>query len=181
MNNHLPLPEIVLDKERCAPVSARKSAGVLAAIVCAAALGCQGSPDPSSPVVLGPTSDEKVLLALDCYDPMYQIDENGRVIKLRLIWGHLPVSALAEVGKLTELQSIDLAFSTVNDECLAQLENLHQLRTLGLGGTEITDKGLLHLEKLPSLQYLWAPKQSVTSAGVERLKEARPDLNVYLQ
>jgi hypothetical protein len=125
--------------------------------------------------------DEKVLLALDYYDPVYQVDEDGRVIKLHLVWRHLPDSVLAEIGKLAELRNIDLACSTVTDDGLAHLQGLQKLSGLGLGGTKITDNGLAHLEKLQSLRYLWLPKNSVTQAGVEQLKEARPDLSVYLQ
>jgi hypothetical protein len=55
------------------------------------------------------------------------------------------------------------------------------LRTMGIASTAVTDAGLVHLEKLPGLQYVWLPKNSVTKAAVEKLKDARPDLNVYLQ
>jgi len=153
----------------------------LVAIVCAIAFGCQGNSARSVPAAPGPTPDEQVLFALDCYDPMYQVDADGRVTRLRLVWQHLPSPVLAEVGKLTELRAIDLAWSTVTDEGLAQLKDLQKLRSIGLGGTPVTDQGLVHLEKLQSLQWLWLPAKTVTKAGVEKLKDARPDMNVYLQ
>jgi hypothetical protein len=162
-------------------VSRNGIVSTLAAILCAVTFGCQGSPAPPVLANRDPTPDEQVLLALDCYEPMYQVDEDGRVIRLNLVWRHLPGPALAEIGKLTELQAIDLAYSTVTDEGLGQLKDLQKLRNIGLAGTPVTDQGLVHLEKLPSLQWVWLPKNTVTEAAVERLKEARPDMNVYLQ
>ena len=156
-------------------------AHTLAVIVCAVTLGCRDSSAPSGPTATDPTPDEQILLALDGYDPMYQVDEDGRVTRLRLVWKHVPGPVLAEVGNLTELRALDLAHSTVTDEGLAQLKDLQKLRSLGLSGTRITDQGLVHLEKLRSLQWVWLSKLTVTEAGVERLKDARPDMNVYLQ
>jgi hypothetical protein len=153
----------------------------LGAVLCAAALGCQGGSGPPGPVAPTATPDQQVLRALDCYNPMYQIDEDGRVIRLNLAWRHLPVPVLAEIGKLTELQAIDLAHTTVTDDGLARLKDLHSLRSLGLSGTLVTDGGLAHLEKLESLQWVWLSKKTITEAAVERLRNARPDLHVYLQ
>src|SRR5207249_581852 len=131
--------------------------------------------------VPAPTSDEKVLLVLDHYEPMYKVDTNGRVTHLRLGGRHLPTAVMAEVGKLTELHGLDLYGTSVTDEGLAQLKNLQKLRTMGLGATAITDKGLVHLEKLQSLQWVWLPSQTVTKAGRDKLKDDRPDLNVIPQ
>jgi hypothetical protein len=160
---------------------ARPSLGVLAAVVCALALGCRGISPPPAPAARPPSADEQVLLTLDCYNPMYKVDEDGRVTHLHLVWRYLPPSALAEIDKLTELQAIDLAFTTVTDDGLAQLKDLQKLHSMGLAGTPVTDRGLVYLEKLPGLQWVWLPKETVTEAAVHKLKEARPDMNVYLQ
>ena len=142
--------------------------------------GCQGNsaPEVASPV---PSPDEPVLRALDHYNPMYQVDEDGRVVRLRLTWQDLPGPVLAEIGKLTELQKLDLANSSADDEGLAQLKDLQNLRNIGLTGTRVTDKGLAHLQKLESLQWVWLPKQTVSKRAVEKLQEARPDMHLYLQ
>jgi hypothetical protein len=112
---------------------------------------------------------------------VYQIDDDGRVLRLRLEWRHLPVPVMAEIGKLTELMAIDLAFTTVTDEGLAQIKDLQHLRSMGLSGTAITDQGLAYLEKLPSLQYVWLSKRTISEAAVQKLREARPDMQVYWQ
>jgi hypothetical protein len=154
---------------------------LLAAILGAVAVGCGADDTPSTddntPSVL--TTDEKVLLALDYYEPMYKVDADGRVITLRLTGKHLPPAALAEVGQLTELEKLDLYGATVTDEGLAQLKDLQKLRNFGLGGTPITDKGLVYLEKLQGLRHIWLPKERITKAGIEKLKEACPDLSVH--
>jgi hypothetical protein len=153
---------------------------VLFAMWCALAVGCGSADTPvDSPIVLTP--DEKVLLALDHYEPMYKVDADGRVTRLRMPRRHLPPEVFTEINKLTELVGLDLYGASVSDEGLARLTELRKLRNLGLGGTPISDKALVHIEKLQSLQYLWLPKNRVTKAGVEKLKTARPDLNVYLQ
>ena len=149
---------------------------------CAVLPGCREQPVPpvipSTPPLRG---DEKALRALDYYEPSYQVDENGRVIRLRMTTRHIPPAAMAEIGKLTELIKIDFYGAKISDEGLGQLKDLSKLRALGLGATPITDKGLVHLEKLPKLQWLWVSKKTITAEGVEKLNETRPELNVYWQ
>lgn len=145
--------------------------GVLLAVL----PGCQGSSAPPDP---GAAADQQILHALDCCNPMYQIDEDGRVIRLRLDWRHLPVPVMALIGKLTELQELGLAHTTVTDEGLAQLKDLQNLRSLGLSSTPVTDRGLDHLEKLSSLQWVWLSKKTISAAAVEKLRNARPEMHV---
>lgn len=163
-------------------MNAKRASCLLATIVCILPLSCADTTAPTVPaahtaVALAP--DKAVLLTLDHYDPMYKVDANHRVTHLRLTGRDLPVAAMAEVGKLTELLGLDLYGATVTDEGLAQLKGLQKLRSMGLGATPITDQGLVHLEKLPQLQWIWLPKGTVTQDGIEKLKEARPDMHVY--
>ncbi len=162
-----------------------RTVSLFAAIACAAA-GCRESPAPPEPPTAGAaapslTPDEKVLLELDYFEPMYQVNVDGRVTRLRLGGRHLPTAIMTEVGKLTELQALELYGTTVTDEGLAQLKDLQKLRSIGLGATPITDEALVHLAKLQSLQWVWVPRATVTSAAIEKLKSERPDMNVYLQ
>jgi hypothetical protein len=152
----------------------------LAAVLCAAPLGCRDSSAPTTPTADASLSpDEQVLQTLDCYNPEYKTDEDGRVTELRLVGQHLPPAAFAKIDKLTELQIMDLAWSTTTDEGLAQLKDLRKLRHLGLGGTPVTDRGLAYLEKMPSLERLWVAKGTISEAGLEKLREARPDMQIY--
>lgn len=154
----------------------------LAAVVCAVPLGCRGGSAPPTPAADARLSpDEQVLQALDCYNPQYKVDEDGHVTDLNLVWRGLSPSAMTEIDKLTDLEHIDLAYSTMNDDGLVQLKDLQKLRTMGLTGTPVTDGGLVHLEKMQNLQWVWLPKEGVSEAAVEKLKEARPDMHIYLQ
>src|SRR5436305_6020295 len=108
-----------------------RAAGILMSLVCtflvcALTLGCGDRASTSDSRELTP--DQKVMVLLEHYEPMYKVDEDGRVIGLRLPWRHLPPSALAEIGKLTELVLIDFAGTTLTDDGLALLKDLQKLR-----------------------------------------------------
>ena len=129
----------------------------------AVASGCsQNSPPPPTPetAVTAPllTEDEKFLLAMDYYDPMYKLDAEGHIIRLHLTNRHVPTAVMAEVGKLTHLKGLDCYGSTVTDDGIAQLKNLKNLHSIGLGATRITDKSLEYFENMPSLQWIWVPR-----------------------
>ena len=162
-----------------------KKAILLLAIACAVMLGCRQRPaslkvtdGADSP---GLASDEKVLLALDAYNPMYLVNGKGRIIKLKLPWRHLPDSILAEINKLTELEELDCFATTLSDDRLGLLKDLQKLRSFGLARSGITDEGLVYMQKLRSLRYVWLSKERITEEAVEKLKETCPDLTVYLQ
>jgi hypothetical protein len=161
----------------------RRMTQLVAAALCACALSCRADPAPKAdtPPAAAGTPDEQVLLALDYYEPVYKVDDAGRVTHLRLTGRHLPSDVMVEVGKLTELHGLDCYGSTLSDEGLAQLKDLQKLRSIGLGATSITDKGLSHLEKLQNLQWVWVPGGTTSEDGRQKLKEARPDMNIYPQ
>lgn len=127
------------------------------------------------------SADEKVLQALDAFNPIYKVDANGRVTHLKLDGRHVLASALADVGKLTEIEELSLYAASLSDESLAHLHGLKKLARIGLGATPITDQGLAHLEKLPALRHIWLPKANVSDEGVAKLKAALPHLNVHFQ
>jgi hypothetical protein len=162
-------------------MSVRTTAGASVVVVCLCVFGC--GDHPAAPLASAPelTPDEKVLRVLDCYDPVYRVDADGRVTRLRLSWRHLPPPIVAEIATLTELRNLDLAFSTITDDGLAQLKDLQNLRSMGLSGTPVTDRGVAYLEKLQGLQYVWLSKQTISKAAVDKLKDARPDMHVYWQ
>jgi hypothetical protein len=141
--------------------------------------GCRdNTPAPAVPAV-APNPDAKILQELDYFEPVYQIDAAGRVIRLRLPWRDIPMPLLAEIGKLTELRALEISGTTITDEGLAQLLDLQKLRSLSLVHAPITDKGLEQLAKFSSLQFVWVSKHAVTEEALENLKMMRPSLNVY--
>ena len=88
-------------------------------------------------------------------------------------------ATLAQIGRLTQLQVLDLPESFISDAGLAHLEGLTNLFDLGLEGTQITDAGLAHLKGLTSLTGLWLEGTQVTDAGMNELKRALPGLRIH--
>jgi hypothetical protein len=78
------------------------------------------------------------------------------------------------------MQSVDLSWTTLNDEGLARLKDLQNLHAMSLVGTAITDQGLVRLEEFPSLQHVWVSKNRHGEEAIEKLRKARPDLAVHL-
>lgn len=161
--------------QRTKPVVCR---GIVGAVALALLAGCGEAPVAPE---AAPFPDEKVLLALDPFDPIYKLDNDGRVTHLKLDGRHVPGSVLAEVGKLSELQQLSLYAASLTDDDVVHLEDLRNLRNLGLGATAITDRGLTHLEKLPELRNAWLPKANLSAEAVEKLKKAVPGLSVHFQ
>jgi len=160
--------------------ASRRILGPAALLACLLLSGC-AKPAAPDPVDDGVTGDEKVIQALDAYDPVYQLDEGGRVISLRLEGTFVIPAVLDEVAKLTELESLSLYGASLTDDNLVKLEGLKKLRCLGLAGTQISDNGLVHLEKLDSLLWLWLPQGKVSERRAEELKQKCSGLTIYFQ
>jgi len=120
--------------------------------------------------------------SLKAYNPVYQLNNNGRVIHLALDGKHVGAAALEQVRHLTELRCLSLYGASVTDESLANLKGLRQLEQLGLAATPITDKALNHLEKMACLCEIWLPRKgNLTPKRVARLQQALPGLDVHWQ
>jgi hypothetical protein len=103
-------------------------------------------------------------------------------VALRLEGERIPVSALDEVSKLTELtEELSLYAASLTDECLVKLQTLKNVQKLGLGATPITEKGLVHLEALSALQHLWLSRPLTTTPEAEKLKDTIPNLTIHPQ
>jgi hypothetical protein len=138
-------------------------------------LGCGRGPQLSA-------EDQAAVEALKPYSAVYKLDNNGRVIDLKLEGKRVPPQTLDDVRLLTELRQLSLYGAPLTDDCLAKIKGMPQLQGLGLGNTPITDQALAHLERIPNLRWLWLSKKGkVTAERVEQLKKAVPGLTVYLQ
>ena len=87
-------------------------------------------------------------------------------------------ATLAEVGRLTRLQRLDVFSSSVTDAGLAHLKGLTKLSVLLLADTQVTDAGLAHMKGLTKLNYLDLAGTQVTDAGVRELSQALPGLKI---
>lgn len=141
--------------------------------LCTCASGCRNQ------IVLH-NYDKAPLDALNKFEPEYRLDDNGRVVEIKLEHKQLDVAAFDQLGNLRALQVLSLYGSSVTDADLIKLQSVGQLEALGLGATAVTDSGLAHLAELPKLHWLWLNgTHRVTAKGVADLKNALPQLIVY--
>ena len=76
---------------------------------------------------------------------------------------------LADVGRLTALDSLRLYYPNVSDAGLVQLQGLTKLSKLVLSQTQISDAGLAHLKPLSNLSELNLYSTPITDAGLGHL------------
>jgi hypothetical protein len=96
---------------------------------------------------------------------------------------------LAHVASLANLEGLILAETEVTDAGLEHVKSLRNLECLNLGDTRITDAGLEQLKSLRNLKWLKLgdihgaqvifPRSQVTDEGVEKLREALPDCEIW--
>lgn len=77
---------------------------------------------------------------------------------------------LENLGKLKELQLLNLAYTSVADSDLALLSGLKSLTILHLTGTHVSDQGLVHLSGLKNLKMLMLMFTTVSDQGLEHLQ-----------
>jgi Leucine Rich repeat len=97
------------------------------------------------------------------------IVEVGRLTqleRLQLIGGFVSDSELAHLKGLTKLSDLYLSSNHVSDAGLAHLKGLTKLKFLQLGNTRVTDVGLAHLKGQTKLQYLTLGGTQVTDGGL---------------
>jgi hypothetical protein len=87
-------------------------------------------------------------------------------------------AVIAQVGRLTGIQSLNLHDSSISDSGLVHLKGLTNLQVLLLYRTQVSDAGLVHLKGLTNLSALQLDGTQVTDAGVEELKRALPSLRI---
>ena len=89
-------------------------------------------------------------------------------------------AAFPAIAKMTNLTRLDVSRTGTTDRGLQALAPLAQLETLNLYGTQVTDAGLAPLAALPRLRRIYLWETGVTPAGVERLRGAKPRLEIVL-
>jgi mono/diheme cytochrome c family protein len=98
--------------------------------------------------------------------------------ELSLASADLGDDALTTFDEAPSLVRLDLSDTSVTAPGLAALSDNMQLEVLDLTGTAVDDTGVPALAAIPSLRrvYLW--DSDMTAAGVARLRELRPALDV---
>jgi hypothetical protein len=87
-------------------------------------------------------------------------------------------AVIAQVGRLTRIQSLNLHDSPISDSGLVHLKGLKNLRVILLYRTHVSDAGLVHLKGLTNLSALQVDGTQVTDAGVKELARALPSLRI---
>jgi hypothetical protein len=105
----------------------------------------------------------------------------GRLTQLEELEVHVTSvsdAGLAHLKAVTTLSRLNIAGTQVTDAGLVHLKGLTNLSVLSLGGTRVTDAGLHQLKRLTALQFLVVRDTQVTDAGVRELSQALPGLTI---
>jgi hypothetical protein len=92
----------------------------------------------------------------------------------------LPVSDGALAVVPDTVTKLALVNTPVTDAGISHLLRLTGLKRLNIAGTQITDAGLVALGGLQNLQWVCVNRTQVTTTGVDRLKGARPGVEVMI-
>jgi hypothetical protein len=92
------------------------------------------------------------------------------VVVVRLAGSAATDEDLSAVGRLADLQMLDLRDTRITDSGLEHLSRLERVEVLTLAGTAASDRGLVHLEGMPRLKVLCLEETSITDQGLAQLK-----------
>jgi uncharacterized membrane protein len=110
-------------------------------------------------------------------------------LKKQLVWcklGNTTINdtALAIIGKCTNLTRLHLEHTNISDAGLSKLNNLQQLHYLNLVGTKVSAKGLMALKGLKELRSLYLYQTSIAANDTGNLQKVFPhtriDIGGYL-
>ena len=87
-------------------------------------------------------------------------------------------AGLRSLGKLPRLVQLNLRGTQVTDAGIARLEAHPELRSLVLHGTVVSDASVEILGSFPRLTDLYVWQTRISPGGVERIRSARPGINV---
>jgi uncharacterized membrane protein len=170
--------ELGLTGASTSPSSAARVAAdptLIARLASAGLLARQASQDDARLIVAmsSPATElgEEALAALAAAAPT--------VVDLNLAGMDLDDEELAAIGTLPAVTHLRLARNRLTDAGLASLAALPALEHLNLyGNAGVTDSGLAALGASRSLRELYVWQTSATEAGITRLREQRPDLDI---
>lgn len=113
------------------------------------------------------------------YDPQ-QYQDLTQLTQLRKLWlvgSNLKDASMETIGKLDNLNDLNLSQTQVSDTGLTHLRTLKQLRNLSIAYTSATDDSLRQLEELPELESLNLQGMPISEEGVESLLKI-PELKI---
>lgn len=106
-------------------------------------------------------------------------DDGGHIFEVTLENKPVDDAFLKLLGSFPKLQSLNLPNTRLTDQGLRNVATLSTLEDLDLSGNPgVTDAGLEHLTALPKLELLFLSDTRVTEGGIQKLRAARPGLQV---
>jgi len=98
----------------------------------------------------------------------------------KLVLDHTNIKdpGLAALSGLPQLNQLILDSTNITDAGLSHLLSIPFLTVLNLSSTDISDAGLEILAAMEKLFRLYVKDTSVTAAGLDKLKKARPNLEI---
>jgi hypothetical protein len=90
-----------------------------------------------------------------------------------------PEGVMVQIGRLTNIDDLDLTGCPVTDAGLAHLSGLGWLGKLSVARSKVTAEGLHHLAPLTQLRFLDLSETAVRKDDVRKLHQALPELNIY--
>ena len=82
------------------------------------------------------------------------------------------------IGKALHLRELDLSSTRAGDEAFAMIPDETPIETLWLTGSQVTDALIERMISWKRLERVDLQRTAVTEAGLERLRAARPDLEI---
>lgn len=98
---------------------------------------------------------------------------------LNLSGNHLELRDLETLGRMVQLDTLMLSNSEIDSVGLRHLQSLQDIRVLVLYNTDVDDRAIETLISMPKLREVDISDTSVTEAGRNRLRMARPDIEIY--
>jgi hypothetical protein len=111
-----------------------------------------------------------------------------RMRNLNLFGSPIDSIALENITSMQQLETLYLYRTFIDDAAITHITKLRNLKRLNLFDTFLSDKGLGQLAQCKQLRYLTIgnshagkfPESTFTTAGVERLRAALPDTQIFL-
>ncbi|HUE72595.1 MAG TPA: hypothetical protein VMP01_17045 [Pirellulaceae bacterium] len=85
---------------------------------------------------------------------------------------------LSLIARLKSLKSLDLTATDITDAGLDSLRELRRLEKLNLSATNISDEALTTIAQIETLTFLRLRNTPVSQAAVDKLRQARPELEI---
>ena len=111
-------------------------------------------------------------------DQLALVKDLGFIVSLNMRGTAVDDKGVANIGGCSGLQRLHLEKTKVTDAAIKHLAPLSGLEYLNIYGTAVTDVAIDDIAALKGLKKVFIWETKITIAGVAKLKEKRPDLQI---